>query len=74
MKTGWRLTSALGQKQTCAAQNGMSALPLKADIGCVLDYRSVGDAAVTATPVYARDTHRLVIQNWLAAANADACL
>jgi hypothetical protein len=28
----------------------------KADIGCVLDYRSVGDAAVTATPVYARDT------------------
>ena len=29
---------------------------LKADIGCVLDYRSVGDAAVTPTPVYARDT------------------
>ena len=34
----------------------MSALPLKADIGCVLDYRSVGDAVVTTTPVYARDT------------------
>jgi hypothetical protein len=25
--------SALGQKQTSAAQKGMSALPLKADIG-----------------------------------------
>jgi hypothetical protein len=25
--------SALGQKQTCAVQNGMSALPPKADIG-----------------------------------------
>jgi hypothetical protein len=24
--------SALGQKQTCAVQNGMSALPPKADI------------------------------------------
>ena len=24
--------SALGQKQTCAAQNGMSALPPKADM------------------------------------------
>jgi hypothetical protein len=31
-------------------------LATKADIGCVLDYRSVGDAAVTTTPVYARDT------------------
>src|SRR5262249_28616300 len=28
----WRPTSALGQKQTCAVQNGMSALPLKADL------------------------------------------
>ena len=26
--------SALGQKRTCAAQNGMSALPPKADINC----------------------------------------
>jgi hypothetical protein len=25
--------SALGQKQTCATQNGVSALPPKADIG-----------------------------------------
>ena len=26
--------SALGQKQTCAAQKGMSALPPKADVNC----------------------------------------
>ena len=26
--------SALGQKQTCAAQNAMSALPPEADISC----------------------------------------
>jgi hypothetical protein len=30
--------SALGQKQTYAAQNGMSALPLKADIANLVDY------------------------------------
>jgi hypothetical protein len=47
---------ALGHKRTFAVQKVMSALPLKADIGCVLDYRSVGDAAVTTAPVYARDT------------------
>jgi hypothetical protein len=32
--------SALGQKQTCAAQNGMSALPPKADMNPLL--RSTG--------------------------------
>ena len=34
--------SALGQKQTCAAQNGMSALPPKADMcGATRDVRFV---------------------------------
>ena len=32
---------ALGQKQTCAAQKGMSALPPKADIGALVDVRFV---------------------------------
>jgi hypothetical protein len=37
----------------------MSALPPKADIGCLLDYLIsdlLGDAAVTLTPVYAGDS------------------
>ena len=37
--------SALGQKQTCAVQNGMSALPLKADMcGATRDVRFVPEA------------------------------
>jgi hypothetical protein len=51
----------------------MSALPPKADIGCLLDYL-ISDLLETqrwtTTLVYARDTY-WVIQN---AANADACL
>ena len=44
--------SALGQKQTCAAQNVMSALPPKADMcGATRDVRFVplADMAVRAT-------------------------
>jgi hypothetical protein len=51
----------------------MSALPPKADIGCLPDYL-ISDLLETqrwtTTLVYARDTYR-IIQN---AANADACL
>ena len=50
-----RSMSALGQKQTFALQD---RCPLWANSGhrLVLDFRSVGDAALTTTPVYARDT------------------
>jgi hypothetical protein len=34
LNNGTAAMSALGQKQTCAVQNGMSALPQKADM-CV---------------------------------------
>jgi hypothetical protein len=42
--------SALGQKQTCAAQNGMSALPPKADMpGATRDVRFVPIADMRTT-------------------------
>jgi hypothetical protein len=37
--------SALGQKQTCAVQNGMSALPPKADICSALAHVCFGPIA-----------------------------
>ena len=48
--------SALGQKQTCAAQNGMSALPPKADMcsatqGCPLCAKS-GHRASSACQLF----------------------
>ena len=41
--------SALGQKQTFAVQNAMSALPPKADISEGLSYREI--AEVTGVPI-----------------------
>ena len=41
--------SALGQKQTCAAQNGMSALPPKADMcGALAHVRFVPKADIAS--------------------------
>ena len=50
--------SALGQKQTCAAQKIMSALPPKADMcGATRDVRFVPIADITSfdNPVSARE-------------------
>ena len=47
--------SALGQKQTCAAQKVMSALPLKADMcGATRDVRFVPKADVYSEYAWAR--------------------
>jgi hypothetical protein len=43
--------SALGQKQTCAAQYGMSALPLKADI---IECNQLGEVGSLFLPVAPR--------------------
>ena len=45
--------SALGQKQTCAAQNGMSALPPKADMCSALaDVRFVPIADISQVSLF----------------------
>ena len=47
--------SALGQKQTCAVQNGMSALPPKADMcSATRDVRFVPIADIDGLPVRLR--------------------